>query len=162
MRYSVKHARKSGLICAIAVIILDQWSKQFFLGIAQSAAFPLEVMPFLNLDIVKNRGISFGMFSGASSWLPLFITLCTSFIVLLLVFWLARARERFVILGLSAIIGGALGNIIDRVHYGFVVDFLDFHLGSYHWPAFNIADTAVFIGVVLLVLMSIVRPNTDL
>lgn len=135
------------------------------MGIVKSHVSPvpsLEILPFFNLSIVLNRGISFGMFSGTEAWLPLFLILSTSFIVLVLAFWLLRARERFIILSLGIIIGGALGNIIDRVRYGFVVDFLDFHLGDYHWPAFNIADTAVFIGVVILVLMSIVRPNTQL
>jgi len=162
MKYALRHARIRGLIFAAAIVAVDQYSKKFFAETLQSHDAAMAILPFFNIQLVLNRGISFGMLAGTMSWLPLFLTLGTSLIVLLLALWLARAQERFVILGLSVIIGGALGNITDRIRYGFVIDFLDFHLGSHHWPAFNIADIAVFMGVVILVLMSIVRPNTDL
>jgi signal peptidase II len=146
---------------AVAIIAGDQWTKIFFSQGLEYKQHPVEIFPFFNIVIVFNRGISFGMFAGAATWMPLALTVMAAAIVTVLFVWMLRATEKTVILALGVIIGGAAGNIIDRLHYGFVIDFLDFHLGRYHWPAFNIADTAVFIGVVILCLMSIVTPGKD-
>jgi signal peptidase II len=108
--------------------------------------------------MVRNHGISFGMFAESHAWMPLLLTVLTSLVAIGLAFWLARNDEPVVALALGAIIGGALGNIIDRARTGAVTDFLDFHIGMYHWPAFNVADSAIFIGVVILVLIGIVSP----
>ncbi len=86
------------------------------------------------------------------------LTVVTSLIAFILFLGLLVATDLLVALALGCIAGGAVGNIIDRVRVGSVTDFLDFHLGEYHWPAFNVADSAIFIGVVILVLISIVRP----
>ena len=161
MRYSVRHARMRGWIFAAAIVALDQYTKKFFAGSLQPQD-SLEILHFFNINLVYNRGISFGMLAGDAPWLPLFLIIATSVIVFLLILWMKRAKEQIIIISLGSIIGGAIGNIVDRVHYGFVIDFLDFHWGRYHWPAFNIADSAVFMGVVILILMSIVRPETDL
>jgi signal peptidase II len=95
------------------------------------------------------------------TWLRPLLTVFTSCIALGLLVWLARTREKPVALTLGLVIGGALGNIIDRLRMGGVTDFLDFHVGQYHWPAFNLADSAVCMGVVILVLMSIVSPSNE-
>jgi len=88
------------------------------------------------------------------------LTGLTSLVALALFIWLLRVTDRFMAFALGFIIGGAIGNIIDRVRLGAVTDFLDFHWRAYHWPAFNLADSAIFIGVVILVLISIVRPSS--
>jgi len=137
---------------------LDQASKYWALATAEGMHPQLlaEVFPFFNTVLVWNRGVSFGMLSEHPEWMPLILTGFTSIITLVLLIWLWRAERGLTIFGLALIIGGAIGNIIDRVRYGAVVDFLDFHIAQYHWPAFNIADSSIFIGVVLLVWESII------
>ncbi len=134
---------------AIITLLLDQLSKWFFiteLGISDRP--PIELLPFFNLVMVWNYGISFGML--ASHRLPLILITLTGFIVLLLFIWMWRVPSKLIACALGGIIGGAVGNIIDRLRFDAVADFFDFHVGLWHWPAFNIADSAIFIGVVLL------------
>ena len=109
---------------------------------------PIEVTSFFNLAPVWNPGISFGMFASHNQPLAL-IALALAIIAVLLV-WLARADSRFLANTLGVVIGGAAGNVIDRARFGKVFDFLDFHIYGLHWPAFNVADSSIFIGVVLL------------
>jgi signal peptidase II len=133
------------------VLLLDQLSKQWVVGIhGMAAGWIAAPLPFFNLVLVWNRGISFGLFSHHPEWMPWILLGLTSLMTLVLACWLSRTPRRLTQIGLSMVIGGAMGNIIDRLHYGAVVDFLDFHLFGRHWPAFNIADSAIFIGVVFL------------
>ncbi len=159
MKYSLPYARLFGLCVAACIAGLDQWSKAALVVLMQETGHPTDILPFFNLVIVHNTGISFGMFAHMQAWVPLVLTLSTALIVVFLFIWLLYATEKPVIFALAFIIGGAIGNIIDRVRLGSVTDFLDFHWDIYHWPAFNIADSAIFIGVVLLVLISIVGPK---
>ncbi len=133
---------------------LDQWSKSVLLKLMlMPPQPPIEVLPFFNLVMVWNTGISFGLMSGHN---PPYVFIGLSAVILtLLAVWLKRTSSIFIAGALGLIIGGALGNIADRVQYGAVADFFDFYIGSYHWPAFNIADSAIFIGVVLLCIHSI-------
>jgi signal peptidase II len=135
---------------AAVVIGLDQASKWWVL-----ASFHLhEVLPvtgFFNLVLVFNSGAAFSFLSDAGGWQKWF------FIVLALVIsgWLVweirrHAAERLLPLAFSLVLGGALGNVIDRLRFGAVVDFLDFHAAGWHWPVFNVADSAITVGVVLL------------
>lgn len=158
MSYPIRRFRFAGFCLIIVIMLCDQWSKTALTLAAQSGDLPREILPFFNLVMVHNHGISFGFFSHGQSWMPVFLTVMTSLVVLVLIVWLMRATEGLVALALGCIIGGALGNIADRARLGSVTDFLDFHWQSYHWPAFNLADSAIFIGVVILVLISIVRP----
>jgi signal peptidase II len=158
MKHSLTFLRLVALLLCFGIIALDQWSKQLLLSLSNSGEFPIEIFNFFNIVLAWNSGISFGMFAHMQAWMPLILTIATSLVVLFLVVWLVRTRDLCTSAALSFIIGGAVGNIIDRVHYHAVIDFLDFHLGNYHWPAFNVADSAIFIGVVILVLISIVRP----
>ena len=108
-----------------------------------------------NLTLVYNPGAAFGMFSNLPTSYRLASLLTVSILALVVVFWFLRndAKGDYIAeLSLSAILGGAAGNIIDRFLYGAVVDFLDFYVGNYHWPAFNVADSAICIGVTLLLL----------
>jgi len=156
------YLRVRGLFLAVVLMAVDQVSKAAIVSMAQSRALPVVLHHFLNLVVVINRGISFGIFAHMESWMSMVLTVGTSIIALGLTCWLMRARDATLIFGLAFVIGGALGNIVDRIRFGFVIDFLDFHWGEYHYPAFNIADSFIFMGVVILLLLSIVKPQTAL
>jgi signal peptidase II len=117
----------------------------------------IEITSFFNLTMVWNHGVSFGMFSSHQQ--PLLLSAVAALIVIVLLIWLAKSHDRYLTWGIGLIVGGAIGNIIDRLRFGAVVDFLDFHAFGYHWPAFNIADSAIFIGVVVLCIQSMMQPS---
>ena len=146
-----------GLLVALAVIILDQLTKWWIVFDVMASPRTIAVFPSFNLVMGWNRGVSFGMFDGDSplnKWLLISLALV---VVAVLLMWLKRAEGRLVSYALGLIIGGAIGNVIDRIHFGAVADFLDFYIGDYHWPAFNIADAGITIGAVILVLDSLFR-----
>lgn len=143
---------------ATVIFVFDWWSKACVLQNSDLlAGKAIELTSFFNLVLVYNRGVSFGMFAGHNQ--PLLLVVISSAIVLVLLAWLFRNQALMVALAIGSIIGGALGNIVDRLRYGAVVDFLDFHLAGLHWPAFNIADSFVFIGVVVLCIYSMFFEN---
>jgi signal peptidase II len=109
------------------------------------------VTSFLNLVLTCNAGISFGLFNraGVNS---LIFSVFAGLIIVVLLFWLARVRAIFLALAIGLIIGGAIGNVVDRLRFDAVIDFLDFHLGTWHWPAFNLADSAICLGVAAMLL----------
>ena len=102
-----------------------------------------------------NRGVSFGMFAGDSAWGPWLLTGLAGVIVIALAVWLWRTPSRLSVAALGLIIGGAVGNVVDRLNHGAVVDFLDVHAAGWHWPAFNVADSAICVGAAILVLESL-------
>lgn len=113
------------------------------------------VAPFFNIVFTWNPGVSFSMFRALGEVSPWIVSALTAFVIGLIAWYMvkrAAPRERA---PLALIIGGALGNLVDRVRFGAVVDFLDFHVWTYHWPAFNLADTFIFLGVAMLVWMMI-------
>jgi signal peptidase II len=148
-----------GLAAAAVVVVLDQLSKAAILGHFGAADCSIlhqeQVTWFLNLVLTCNRGMSFGLFnsgSGAGINAVLF-SLVAGGIVAGLVYWLSRIESLFLAIAIGLVIGGAIGNVVDRVRLGAVVDFLDFHIGSLpHWPAFNIADSAICVGVAAILL----------
>jgi signal peptidase II len=148
-----------GFALAGLVIVLDQLSKWWVLDAMAGPPRVVAVAPFLNLVLVMNRGVSFGMFSAAPDWLPCLLAGFAVLISAALAFWMRRVRERLLAAGLALVIGGALGNVIDRFRFGAVVDFLDFHAAGYHWPAFNVADSAITVGVGLLLLDALKSPS---
>jgi len=111
----------------------------------------IPVAPFFNLVAGWNRGVSFGMFNSETAVAGVFIALAGLIVVLLSV-WLFRAERTPIALALGLVIGGALGNVIDRIRFGAVFDFLDFHVFGRHWPAFNVADAAISLGAAFLLL----------
>jgi signal peptidase II len=143
-----------GLATAAAVAILDQLSKAAVL--ARFAGRILgdrePVTSFFSLALTYNRGISFGFFNGGAGLNALFFSLAAAAIIVVLVYWLSRVTSPFLAVAIGLIIGGAVGNVIDRIRLGAVVDFLDFHIGYLHWPAFNLADSAICIGVAAMLL----------
>ncbi len=142
------NSRILGGLCAIVALGIDQSTKALVLNRPELER-GVEILPFLNLVRVLNDGVSFGMLGGIVPWWGL-IVLATAIMAWLLA-WLWRAPDRLTSAALGMIIGGALGNVFDRLRYQAITDFLDFHFGSYHWPSFNLADVAIFCGVALLV-----------
>lgn len=141
-----------GLLIAGIVALLDQLSKKALLELVLSLGWPIKITPFFNLVMVWNRGVSFGMLRDADAR-HLLIGFTLLVIACLLV-WLSRSGGRLLPWALGLVIGGAYGNVIDRVIYGAVADFFDVHAFGYHWPAFNVADAAICIGVALLIWQS--------
>lgn len=137
---------------AVLVIALDLWTKA--LATAQlNYAQPVEITGFFNLTLLHNTGAAFSFLSEAGGWQKWFFTGIATVVSLLLIGWIALlpAGKKLEACALGLILGGALGNLYDRVTLGYVVDFLDFHWQGRHWPAFNVADMAIFAGAVLLV-----------
>ena len=143
-----------GLAAAIAVVVLDQFSKAavqgYFAG--RAAGEHENITSFFNIVLIYNRGMSFGLFNGAGGLNALLFSLVAAAIVTVLIYWLSRVESPLLAVAIGLIIGGAIGNVIDRIRLGAVVDFLDFHVGSWHWPAFNVADSAICIGVAVMLL----------
>jgi signal peptidase II len=139
-----------GLVVALATLVLDQLTKWAALAGLDPAGPALAVTPFFNLVLVWNRGVSFGMFNSGGAFAPWLLSGLALAVVIGLVVWLRRSDQLLTGLGLGLVIGGALGNVIDRVRFGAVVDFLDCHLAGYHWPAFNLADAGICVGAVLM------------
>ena len=137
-------------------LLSDQLSKLFIvksLYVGES----INILPFFNIVHVRNRGVTFGLLSGKLQ--PIVFVILALIVVGFLINY-ARKNESHRSL-ISLIVGGAIGNVIDRIAYGSVIDFLDFHLGSYHWPAFNIADSAIVIGVFLLFCISYLEEKNE-
>ncbi|QEE34500.1 signal peptidase II [Octadecabacter sp. SW4] len=152
------NGRVLGGICAVVAFVLDQGSKALALN-APELERGVEVLPFLNLVRVLNDGVSFGMLGGIVPWWGL-IALAAVVVAWLLI-WLWRAPDRLTGAALGLIIGGALGNILDRLRYQAVPDFLDLYYGLYHWPSFNLADVAIVCGAALLLWEGLRAPNGD-
>jgi signal peptidase II len=138
------------LLLAAIVLVLDQASKTWIL-----ASFPhterQSVTSFFNLVLVFNPGASFSFLADAGGWQKwFFVVLALGISLWLLSLLRKHAQERLLPAALALILGGAVGNVIDRLRFGAVVDFLDFHLAGYHWPAFNVADSAITVGVALM------------
>jgi signal peptidase II len=144
-----------GLATALVVAVLDQLSKAAVLAYFAGRTFGAErITPFFNLVLTFNRGMSFGLFntaSGTGSTInTLLFSLAAVIIVAGLIYWLRRVSSPFLVIAIGLIVGGAIGNVIDRIRHGAVVDFLDFHIGYWHWPAFNLADSAICLGVAMM------------
>jgi signal peptidase II len=145
-----------GLIVAALVAIADQltkaWVWGFFAARAPDAPPVVTVTSFFNLVLTGNRGMSFGLFNDNAAANTVVFTMLAAAIVLGLLAWLWRANTVQLQVGIGLIIGGAIGNVADRLSRGAVVDFLDFHLGQWHWFAFNLADAAICVGVAALLI----------
>jgi signal peptidase II len=143
-----------GFAAATVVAILDQLSKAVVVGFFAGRALSQHerITPFFNLVLTYNRGMSFGLFSDGAGLNALLFSLVAAAIVAVLAYWLSRVESPFLAVAIGLVIGGAVGNVIDRIRLGAVVDFLDFYIGSWHWPAFNVADSAICVGVAAMLL----------
>ena len=141
-----------GLFIGFISLVVDQASK--FIMVKYFPTIRTEVTDFFSIALVYNKGISFGLFNDLNYSNYIFCFLSFS-IVLFLLKWLKDTKEKYEIIGLCLIISGAIGNAIDRIIYPGVVDFLEFHWKRYYWPSFNIADSAICLGVCILLIFSI-------
>lgn len=136
------------------VIIIDQltkWVMSSWLSLYET----VNIMPFFNLTMAHNTGAAFSFLAQAGGWQRWFFVGLATVISLVLIVWLRKVTDKTVeALSISLILGGAIGNVIDRINLGYVIDFLDVYYGSYHWPAFNIADSAIVVGACLLIIDS--------
>ena len=141
---------KKYIFCiVIFILLLDQVSKRIVVENIEIFANNLEISKYFNLVYVENRGVSFGIFSehDKSFYFGILSMLVSAYIIYLLV----KSNDLIESLGLSLILGGAIGNGVDRLYYGYVVDFIDLHLNNFHWPAFNFADTFITFGAIVFV-----------
>ncbi|PPA29199.1 signal peptidase II [Aeromonas jandaei] len=148
---------KSGLRwlwLAVLAFVLDQASKLAVVKLLPFGYPGVEITPFFNLVHVYNKGAAFSFLADQGGWQRWFFALLAFAICGLLIHWLRKqsVAQRWSGIAYSLIIGGALGNVFDRLVLGHVVDFLDFYWGSAHWPAFNLADSVIFIGAAMIVL----------
>jgi signal peptidase II len=147
-----------GTYMLAVVTLADQISKWWVLEHLSDSRRYMPVTPFLNLVLVWNKGVTFGMMNhGGAQFMPWILIAVAVAILILLGRWLCMTNSTVVAIALGAIMGGAIGNVIDRVRYGAVTDFIDFYYGPWHWYAFNIADAAIVTGVALLLLDGMVR-----
>ena len=136
---------------SLLAVILDQASK-LVIDSSMHLYQSIPVMPYFNLTYVHNTGAAFSFLSEAGGWQRWFFAGLAILISAVIAVWLTRLKpnERLLAVALSLVLGGAIGNLIDRLAYGYVIDFLDVYYGSWHWPAFNIADSAITLGVMLM------------
>lgn len=150
-----------GLGIIIAVIAADQFSKWYILAQVMDPPRIIEVTPFFNIVLAWNKGVSFSMLSSESSLVSWGLSGFAILVCGVLGYFLVRAETKISATAFALIIGGAIGNVIDRIRYGAVVDFLDFYVKSYHWPAFNVADSAICLGAGFLILESIISKRFE-
>ena len=150
-----------GLAVAAALLAVDQATKWWILEVVRLPEVGrVHVLPFLNLTMVWNRGVTFGLLQGEAPWHAYALVAIASAVAVLLLLWLARAENRLVSCGLGLVLGGAVGNVIDRLRFGAVVDFIDVHAFGWHWYVFNVADSAIVTGVGLLCADALLRPRS--
>ncbi|KGF71052.1 MULTISPECIES: signal peptidase II [Hoeflea] len=141
-----------GLPIALGGFFLDQATKWLVLNYVMIPPRVIPVTDFFNLVLGYNSGVSFGLFGEAPVWILMTFTLA---IAVGLLVWIKQTDNRLTAAALGLIVGGAMGNLLDRLRQGAVTDFLDFYIGGYHWPAFNLADVAIVCGVGLLLIESV-------
>lgn len=171
------NSKIQALLLCLCTMVLDQLSKwwvlenfirpegevmSFFAWLQNTERLgfnAIEITSYFNIVLVWNEGISFGLFSNFSDTALLLSGLSLVVSVILLI-WLWRSDDKGLQLILGMIIGGALGNVIDRIRFGAVADFLDFHAAGLHWPAFNLADSAITVGVMLLLVKNFIEEKS--
>lgn len=141
---------------SLMVVVFDQVSKQ----LVESNFLVFEAMPllpYLNLTLVYNEGAAFSFLSDQDGWQRWFFIVVGLIVSLVLIIWISRlaVNQRLSAVALSLVVGGALGNILDRLFLGHVVDFIDVYYGDWHWPAFNVADSAITLGVILMLVEAV-------
>lgn len=144
-----------GLSVAALVLAADQLSKYLVLNFILENRSMIIYTSYFNLVRAWNTGVSFSMFNDWGMWGVVLLSLLAFGIILFLLLWLRKEQSRVLQVALGLIIGGAVGNVIDRIRLGAVFDFLDFHLGEQHWPAFNVADSFICIGAGIIIIHSL-------
>ena len=152
--------RRLVLVIGLAVLVADLITKQIMLGWIFDPPRRVEILPFLNFAPVWNPGISFGMLADAGGAVPMLLT-ALAFAVAAWMVWKAPGFKRFERFGAGLIAGGAVGNALDRIRFGKVVDFIDVYVQTWHWPAFNIADVAITVGAFLWIVSLFVEKENE-
>jgi len=148
------------LLLAVLVVVLDLWTKH--LAVANLELYrPIPITGWLNLTLAHNTGAAFSLLADSGGWQRWFFIVFAVGISIFLLIWLWRLplAARALPVSLTLLLGGAIGNLVDRIRLGYVVDFIDVHYNSWHWPAFNIADSAIVIGVTLMLIESLLPPR---
>ena len=152
--------RIASVVLSLLVLLADQASKGWVVDFFSGRPGQERFTSFFNLVLTWNSGVSFGLLRSGSPWGVMLLSALVIAIVVALQIWMWRSANTLLALGIGLICGGALGNLIDRLRWGAVRDFLDFHWGELHFWAFNLADSAVFVGVMLLITESLLgRPK---
>ena len=157
---------RRGLLLALLVLVADQASKWWILEVLDLPTrrnVPLLGGGDFGLDLtmVWNRGVTFGLLSGSAPWHAWALAALAAAIAAFLIRWMAKAENRRTALALGAVVGGAVGNVIDRVRFGAVVDFVDAYAWGWHWYVFNVADAAIVLGVLVLLLEAFTQPAPE-
>ena len=149
---------RQAMVLVVATLVADQASKQLLLGyLAKAGGVAPVIDGFFRLVLVWNRGVSFGLLGAGEGMVPAWLLSAIAVAVCIGLFlWLRRTDRVLTGWGIGLVMGGAIGNVIDRARWGAVFDFADFHIGQWHWPAFNIADSAIVIGVGLMLIDSLI------
>jgi signal peptidase II len=148
-------ATRLGVVAALLVLCADQGSKYWVLNVLDLPDLrQVVLLPVLNLTMVWNQGVTFGLLNGLGNWSHFVLAAIALVVVGALCLWLRRAEHSLTALAIGAIAGGAVGNVIDRLRYGAVVDFIHAHIGEWSWYVFNVADAAIVCGVAALILES--------
>jgi signal peptidase II len=154
---AMRRIDRQAMALVVIVLIADQLSKQLLLTyLAKAGAIVPVIDGFFRLVIVWNRGVSFGLMGGDAALPPWVLSAIAIAVCIGLFIWLRRTDRPLTGWGIGLVMGGAIGNVIDRARWGAVFDFADFHIGHWHWPAFNIADSAIVVGVGLMLIDSLV------
>ncbi len=146
------------LVLSGIIIILDQITKYFASALLEYHQ-PLPIIPFLNFTLMHNEGAAFSFLSDAGGWQRWFLSGLALSVSVFIVFWIRKLQsyERWHAIALALILGGALGNVIDRIRLGYVVDFVDVYYKTAHWPAFNVADSAITVGAGILIFVGFIK-----
>lgn len=147
-------AQRLGLLLAVGIVLVDQvskWAALYWLAPYR----PLPVFPSLNFMLAFNPGAAFSLFAEGSGWQRWALSAVAVAVSLYLLYWLRQlaAGDRWQGIAIGLVLGGAVGNLIDRLRLGVVVDFIDVYYGNWHWPAFNVADAAITMGAILILFM---------
>lgn len=157
----VSKYRKQGLFLAVAIFLIDQAIKYYVAGpLALKTRMQIELLPFFNLTWAENRGVSMGFLTAETDTMRWLLVALTGLIAAVVLVWMWRERARGDIIALAMILGGALGNILDRARIGYVIDYADLHIGAFRpFLIFNVADAAITLGVLLLLARVLIIGN---
>lgn len=145
---------------SVSIVLIDQFTK-YLANTALPLLVPQAIVPNFNLTLLYNYGAAFDFLSHAGGWQRWFFIVIATVLTIVMTIWLSKLEkeDRWTAVSLALIIGGAIGNLIDRIYHGYVIDFLDFYVGEYHWPVFNIADSAITVGAIILLISGILLPH---
>jgi len=150
------------LLVSVLIVVLDLWTKNIA---SESLTLyrPVALTSWLNMTLAHNYGAAFSFLSDAGGWQRWLFTGLASVVTLVLITWLFRlpSHEKMTAAALGLIIGGAIGNLVDRINHGYVVDFIDVYYRDWHWPAFNLADSAITCGVIILLVHGLFLSDSD-